>query len=217
MDNRTYFQAIAWITAELIEKTELIDGKKKKVRKLLYKGKEYDCKCATISRGGFVSNQSVYSKWAANKGAMIFGVYPRWVHFPSRNKEYLFYFEIFSWGDLPEGKLLNKFYISGIWQFISVYSRPIISVYRNEQRNEKDNLKINHCPVFWRDSNVKPYRYNPNNTNNTNNKYFISSICDFDSRYNSLILKQMIHEPSLVIPPYKKPQKVRHLKSQKSH
>jgi hypothetical protein len=197
------FQAIAWIKAEVVQ-TKNEEGKF--VKKLIYKGKEYDCRFLTKQQGGAVNDIRVFGRFVANKGEMILAVYPRWTHFPGRDVPYGFYFEIFGWGNVPQGKELDKFYIRGIWQFIAVYPRPVITVYRNRKRFEDDKLKADHCPVFWKDAPVKPFRFNPKaEKDQQGDRYFVECICDFNLRFDSLNLSELLSEPTTNIPRYKKP------------
>lgn len=49
----------------------------------------------------------------------------------------------------------NKtFWLSGVWQKIPQLNDPVFSIFRNERRRIKDNLKSQHLPVIWSE---KPY------------------------------------------------------------
>lgn len=197
------FQAVAWIKAEVKEHK---DEEGKIQKKLIYKGKEFDVAYNKLVSG--VRSLHTFSRYVANQGEMILAVYPRWTHFPGRDVEYGFRFEIFGWGQVPPDKELDKFYIKGIWQFIAVYQRPVITVYRNMKRSEDDKLKADHCPVFWKDAPVKPFRFNPKaEKDQQGDRYFVECICSFDTRFNSLVLRELEAEPTTEIPRYLKPVK----------
>lgn len=205
-----YFQSIGWIKASVISvKTE--EGKT--VYKLNYKGQEFRCDFFPKARGGYVDSGYTFRKYVADKGEMILAVYPRYTHFPEKDKEPDFKFEVFSWGNKPDNRELDKFYINGIWQFIAVYRRPVVSVYRNQSRFEKDLLKANHCPVFWKNSIVKPFRFNPKEETQ-GDKYFVQTVCRFDQRTISFVVDDVISCTDQ-IPKYKKPVKVQALPKNK--
>ena len=206
-----FYQVISWISAEVVETK--VDNKQT-VKKLIYQGKEYDCKFLLKKDGGFVTSLNIFSKCVTNKGEMILGVYPRWIHFPSKEKPAKLYFEIFSWNNVPPDRKVNYFYLSGIWQFIPVCKQPVISVYRNKKRHKLDKLKVNHCPIFWRDSPVKPYRFNPKTKGKDSAKYFVQTLCTLDRVREQLVVKKFT-KPITDIPKYKKPVKAAPLSKQK--
>ncbi|MDJ0650011.1 MAG: hypothetical protein QNJ60_15060, partial [Xenococcaceae cyanobacterium MO_188.B19] len=68
----------------------------------------------------------------------------------------------------------NEFKICGLWQFIPVCRQPCISIFLNFKQERLDFLKksddpttqakfmkATHIPVLWKDSPVRPFRYNP--------------------------------------------------------
>lgn len=106
-------------------------------------------------------------------------VYPKPIHFPDRNKFQDIRFEVIGilQKDRPHAwaeAIGNGYFIlAGLWQFIPVCKVPCVSVFRNHseqlvnylkshQATERTRvLKAGHCPLFWRDSSVKPFRFNP--------------------------------------------------------
>lgn len=203
-ETSSYFQAIGWIKASVIE----TKNGNKIDKKLIFMGKEYKCRYLTKRCGGFVNSNSIFSKYIANKGELILGVYPRWTHFPSRDKEAQLTFDIFSWNNIPSNRKLNLFYVSGIWQFIPVCRQPVLSVYRNKARYNEDKLKVDHCPVFWKNAPHKPFRYNPKLKNNVSSeRFFVNTICTFDPSRNQLYVKEY-SSLSTTIPSFKKPKKL---------
>ena len=110
-------------------------------------------------------------------------VYPRVVHFPQSNVRQQVKFCLMGYvgsGSHKEGNQItdrlrnNEFQFKGLWQFIPSCKVPCITVYRNStpelKRQLKEmsevarhkTLKANHIPVLWRESSVKPFRYNRN-------------------------------------------------------
>lgn len=101
-------------------------------------------------------------------------VYPRFIHFPGRDKEPQISFQVigFFTGVKAEWPAF-EFKLAGFWQFIPVCRKPCISVFKNftqerlaslkaEKPDEKflKFLKASHLPMSWRDSTVKPFFYN---------------------------------------------------------
>jgi hypothetical protein len=66
-----------------------------------------------------------------------------------------------------------EFQLCGLWQFIPVCRTPCISVFKNFTRERLDFIKqsetirkvkfmkASHLPLFWRDTPVPPFRFNP--------------------------------------------------------
>ena len=107
-------------------------------------------------------------------------VYPKFIHFPSRDKQYIVSFQLvgFDNGASPDNSAAVElkdfeFKLSGLWQFIPVCRTPCISVLRNytEERSqhikelEPDKkarfLKASHLPLLWKDAIAPPFRFNP--------------------------------------------------------
>lgn len=116
-------------------------------------------------------------KTGANLHRLI--VYPKVTHFPQPNKPYQLAFQLvgFEKEDSPSaiGDELEpfEFRLCGLWQFIPVCRVPVISVFRNfdkerlQKLKETDTakkvrfMKASHIPVMWKDSPIKPFRFNP--------------------------------------------------------
>ncbi|MEB3280534.1 MAG: hypothetical protein VKK42_16600 [Lyngbya sp.] len=107
-------------------------------------------------------------------------VYPKLFHFPKRDQPHGVAFQLVGFvsdknensgveGELKDG----EFRLCGLWQFIPVCRVPCISVFRNFKADrlawikEADParkvkfMKASHLPVLWKDSPVKPFRFNP--------------------------------------------------------
>ncbi len=105
-------------------------------------------------------------------------VYPRVTHFPQRTKSHQISFQLvgFSKGE-PDGVAAQlddfEFQLRGLWQFIPVCRGPVVSIFRNFNRERLDYIKqaepaqkvrfmkASHLPLMWKDSPVKPFRFNP--------------------------------------------------------
>ncbi|MEQ8465391.1 hypothetical protein [Coleofasciculus sp. E1-EBD-02] len=105
-------------------------------------------------------------------------VYPRVTHFPQRTKSHQISFQLvgFSKGE-PDGVAAQlddfEFQLRGLWQFIPVCRGPVVSIFRNFNRDRLDYIKqaepaqkvrfmkASHLPLMWKDSPVKPFRFNP--------------------------------------------------------
>ena len=106
-------------------------------------------------------------------------VYPRIIHFPSREQEHIMSFQLVGFVNKnnPQSaieKELNdfEFFLRGLWQFIPVCRTPCVSIFKNFTRERLDWIKqadawkkvkfmrACHAPMLWRDS-VNPFRFNP--------------------------------------------------------
>ena len=107
-------------------------------------------------------------------------VYPRTVHFPTKERSHEIAFQLvgFDKGQQSKegvsGELLDfEFKLSGLWQFIPVCRVPCISIFRNFSHERLDYvkqadpakkvkfLKASHLPLLWKDAPHKPFRFNP--------------------------------------------------------
>jgi len=106
-------------------------------------------------------------------------VYPKVTHFPGRDKDHLISFQLLAFAETAEKLGLGlrdfEFKLCGLWQFIPVCKTPCITIQKNFTKDrlahikDKDTdvarkvrfLKASHIPVLWRDSVVKPFRFNP--------------------------------------------------------
>ena len=106
-------------------------------------------------------------------------VYPRVLHLPDRNKPpQIQSFQLVGFDDGVRSGVArdlgdNEFKLFGLWQFIAVCKCPVMSIYRNftpeqyahfkslDEQQKKYFGKAQHIPVFWRDSIVRPFRFNP--------------------------------------------------------
>ena len=106
-------------------------------------------------------------------------VYPKVIHFPRRDQPHSVTFQLVGFDRGREKQTVsaeledNEFKFSGLWQFIPVCQTPCISVFRNFTRERLEYIKqaeaskkvkfmkASHLPLFWKDSPVRPFRFNP--------------------------------------------------------
>ncbi len=106
-------------------------------------------------------------------------VYPKAIHFPQRNKNHQLAFQLVGFEKKQQTSNISnqledfEFQLCGLWQFIPVCRVPVVSILRNFTDNRLDYIKsadpvqkvrfmkAAHLPLLWKDSPVKPFRYNP--------------------------------------------------------
>ena len=153
-------------------------------------------------------------------GLPILLVYPQITHFPEKNKPHQINFKVKAWNDnIDRFDIdLGEFKIKGLFQFLPCYKYPVISVFRNrnkkltelvnssEEKLAKRLLRVNHVPIMWSDSPVKPFRYR-NKSKVQGDKYFVEVITKFNPQKNCFVVQKMDAEPTTRIPRYLKFQK----------
>lgn len=106
-------------------------------------------------------------------------VYPKAIHFPQRNKSHQLAFQLVGFEKKQQTSNISnqledfEFQLCGLWQFIPVCRIPVVSILRNFTDNRLDYIKsadpvqkvrfmkAAHLPLLWKDSPVKPFRFNP--------------------------------------------------------
>jgi hypothetical protein len=106
-------------------------------------------------------------------------VYPKAIHFPQKDDPHRIAFQLVGFDKGKEEKGITdelkdlEFKLCGLWQFIPVCRVPCISVLRNFTKERLEYIKqadparkvrfmkASHIPLFWKDSPVKPFRFNP--------------------------------------------------------
>ncbi len=140
--------------------------------------KEYSLFYASSHRYAYEALQKEVKATGGEKIRLI--VYPRVMHFPSREQPYLMSFQLVGFNNNksePRGIASElqdfEFRLCGLWQFIPVCQTPCISVFKNFNKErleyiksaEADKkvrfMKASHVPLLWRDSPVRPFRFNP--------------------------------------------------------
>jgi hypothetical protein len=132
-------------------------------------------------------------------------VYPQVRYEKGDRESCKIYFKLVGW---TEERSPNEglFLLKGIWQFIPQYKRPVISVYRNQKQWEGDRCKASHIPVLWKDSTVKPFKFNPK-VKTQSDKYFAQLKTKFIPRLNTFGVVEEMDEATLKVPKYIKPVK----------
>ncbi len=147
-------------------------------------------------------------------------VYPNLVHYRQRKERTLplkISFTIVAvLQELRHGLKVNEFRLCGIYQQIKLYSGTVISVHRNKtehlkhfvNRNKdkaKNLLRANHIPIFWEDSPVKPFRYNPNlDKDKQADRYFVEIKARFLPDREQWGFMELLGEPTLELPNFMK-------------
>ncbi len=108
-------------------------------------------------------------------------VYPKITHFPGRDNPHAIAWQLVGFVGSEKQKEQSEldklkdfeFILRGMWQFIPVCQTPCISVFKNFSKERLDWIKtiedwkkvkfmrVSHLPLLWRDSPVKPFRFNP--------------------------------------------------------
>ena len=101
------------------------------------------------------------------------------MHFPSREQHYQMSFQLLGFESPQTTEGITKeledfeFRLCGLWQFIPVCQIPCISVFKNftgerleyikqaEPEKKVRFMKASHIPLIWRDSPVRPFKFNP--------------------------------------------------------
>ncbi len=119
-------------------------------------------------------------------------VYPKVMHFPRKEMPHKIWFQLigFDQGRYETGISTeladNEFKLCGLWQFIPVCRPPCISIFLNFKQERLDFLKksddpatsakfmkASHIPVLWKDSPVRPFRFNPKGSKDQGHPFFV--------------------------------------------
>ncbi len=148
-------------------------------------------------------------------------VYPKAIHFPEREKQHQIAFQLVAFDSgKNDGAFSMKdfeFRLSGIWQFIPVCQVPCISVFKNftEERvkfikkidatKKVKYMKASHIPLFWKDSPVPPFRFNPKLPKEQQRRpYFVSIVARFLPQKNAFGFVSLCQMPSEEMPKFLK-------------
>ena len=162
-------------------------------------------------------------------------VYPKIVHFPDREKKHIisFYVVAFDQGQSDKGAVVelnnNEFRLQGLWQFIPVCRTPCISVLRNykpellkfikqaESLRRTRILKASHIPLIWRDTPIKPFRFNPKaEPKDQGRPLFVQIKARFCPKRNTFIFSSLLAPPMEKAPRFLKVKKEDKLLAQKT-
>ena len=153
-------------------------------------------------------------------------VYPKVTHFPNRNQPHQLSFQLvaFDLGKDPAGVFGeledNQFKLSGFWQFIPVCRPPCISIFRNftpkllKYIHKMDTpvkkvrtLKASHLPVLWKDTPVRPFRFNPKGGKDQGFPPFVSIKAMFLPDRDAFGFVELLAEPQEQAPKFLKARK----------
>ncbi len=164
-------------------------------------------------------------------------VYPKVTHFPKRDTPHFFAFQLvgFDTGKEPEGinsELKDlEFKLCGLWQFIPVCRTPCVSIFKNfnkerlnyikeaEPETKVRFMKASHLPLLWRDSPVRPFRFNPKGGKDQGHPAFVSVKARFMPGRDCFGFVEMLAEPEEKAPRFlkvSKKDKETAMKNQKS-
>ncbi|MGB3188978.1 MAG: hypothetical protein WBB43_06065, partial [Limnoraphis sp.] len=170
-ENKAYFQAIGIIKGKvtLTDEKSTVKIENKEYRLYYIPGKKkkaYDALAKEIETTGNDTLRLI--------------VYPKVLHLPKKEQPHRVGFQVVGFiGSKSKPTPLNdelkdgEFKLSGLWQFIPVCRVPCISIFRNfnkerlawiketEAHRKVKFMKASHIPVLWKDSPVKPFRFNP--------------------------------------------------------
>lgn len=164
------FQAIGIITGE-------VNFDEENIASVTVEGKTYPLLYKPHLKVAMFALRLEIEKTGANRQRLI--VYPKVTHFPPPNQPHQLAFQLVGFEKEGEPSSVGtelepfEFKLSGLWQFIPVCRVPVISVFRNFDRERLEKLKeaetakkvrfmkASHIPVMWKDSLVRPFRFNP--------------------------------------------------------
>ena len=153
-------------------------------------------------------------------------VYPKATHFPKRDQPHQLFFQLvgFDKGQDPTGISNeledNQFKLAGLWQFIPVCRPPCISIFRNfdpkllKYVHQIDNpakkvrtLKASHLPLLWKDSPVRPFRFNPKGGKDQGLPPFVSIKAVFIPHRDAFGFVELLSQPQEQAPRFLKASK----------
>jgi len=186
--------------------------------------KEYQLFYASKHRYAYEALQKEVKANGGEKMRLI--VYPRVMHFPSREQPYLLSFQLVGFDRSRESTGIAKqlqdfeFRLCGLWQFIPVCQTPCISVFKNFNKErleyiksaEADKkvrfMKASHIPLLWRDAPVRPFRFNPKlEKEQQGHSSFVEVLAKFLPERDVFGFSQLLSEPMEKAPNFLKARK----------
>ena len=150
-------------------------------------------------------------------------VYPKVTHFPKRDQPHQIGFQLigFDQGRYETGisQVLgdNEFKLCGLWQFIPVCRPPCISIFLNFKQERLEFLKASddpatqakfmkasHIPVLWKDSPVRPFRFNPKGGKDQGHPFFVQIKAAFLPHRDAFGFVEQLEEPIEQAPKFMK-------------
>ncbi len=150
-------------------------------------------------------------------------VYPKVMHFPRKEMPHKIWFQLigFDQGRYETGISTeladNEFKLCGLWQFIPVCRPPCISIFLNFKQERLDFLKksddpatsakfmkASHIPVLWKDSPVRPFRFNPKAGKEQGHPSFVQIKAAFLPHRDAFGFVEQLEEPIEQAPKFMK-------------
>ncbi len=150
-------------------------------------------------------------------------VYPKVMHFPRKEMPHKIWFQLigFDQGRYETGVSTvlgdNEFKLCGLWQFIPVCRPPCISIFLNFKQERLDFLKksddpatsakfmkASHIPVLWKDSPVRPFRFNPKGGKEQGHPFFVQIKAAFLPYRDAFGFVEQLEEPIEQAPKFMK-------------
>ncbi len=141
-------------------------------------------------------------------------VYPKVMHFPRKEMPHKIWFQLigFDQGRYETGISTvlgdNEFKLCGLWQFIPVCRVPCISIFLNftserlefikasdDPATQAKFMKASHIPVLWKDSPVRPFRFNPKAGKDQGHPFFVQIKAAFLPNRDAFGFVEQLEEP----------------------
>ncbi len=216
-NNHPQFQAVGIVKGEV----KFHDDDKKNPLSIVIGEKEYGIYCATRHYDAFSGLRKIITKTGESTQRLI--VYPKVLHLPKKEQPHRLRFQLIGFevgnyensisADLKD----NEFKICGLWQFIPVCRQPCISIFLNFKQERLDFLnksddpktqakfmKSTHIPVLWKDSPVRPFRYNPRGEKDQGHPYFVQIKAAFLPHRDAFGFVEQLGEPIEQAPKFMK-------------
>ncbi len=227
INDQPQFQAVGIIKGSL----KFHDDEKKSIS-ITIGNKEYGLECNRRHSDAKSGLKKEIAKTGQSTQRLI--VYPKVMHFPKKEQPHRLWFQLvgFIQGDraigIAEQLADNEFKICGLWQFIPVCRVPTISIFLNFKQERLDFLKgsddpakearfmkATHIPVLWKDSPVRPFRYNPRGGKDQGHPYFVQIKAVFLPEHDAFGFVEQLGEPIEQAPKFIKLPKPGKLQGQK--
>ena len=204
-NNNPVFKAVGVIQGEVTLGED-------RTNSITIEGKNYPMRYAAEKHRTLLALKLEIKKTGNNFQRLI--VYPRVVHFPRREQPHALLFELvgFEGSSVEDKGIINdlndlEFKLCGLWQFIPVCRVPCVSIFRNFTEERKlfikqaepyvklRFMKANHLPLFWRDSQARPFRFNPRLDKDQGRPMFIQVKAKFNPETDQFEFIEELAEP----------------------
>ncbi len=205
LNNPPVFKAVGVIQGEVTLGEDRINS-------VTIDGKNYPIRYAAEKHKTLLALKLEIKKTGNNFQRLI--VYPRVVHFPRREQPHALFFELvgFEGSSVEDKGIINdlndlEFKLCGLWQFIPVCRVPCVSIFRNFTEERKlfikqaepyvklRFMKANHLPLFWRDSQARPFRFNPRLDKDQGRPMFVQIKAKFNPEREQFEFIEELAEP----------------------